>query len=350
MYKGLSAFLKEIDMNDGHSGVENRKVNEGATKLFQFVLSFLKVSDNRGFFILHAKSNIMYSAGLPPKQFLTMIGLRKYDGPCPFHGDECFYRVLVQQNELRVGFRFTLDIQTIHESFKRFVENIDALFELYQKEQDVLGIIGLSKLKREVLDEPFELSVGENDLPLWIHDAKFPKLAELEKNRMKLQAEITDLEEYLPLLSATGDPLRDSVIKALRLCGLQAKPTEPGFTVDILANTPDEAKSFGIEVTGTEGPIKKDSKKLTQLQEFDRIKEKNEKVILIANTYRNLPIDERKSKENFTVQVVDYLRKYPFLLMTGLDLYKMAGDIISGTKKGHELVAILWNESGVLKY
>jgi len=129
--------------------------------------------------------------------------------------------------------------------------------------------------------------------------------------------------------------------------GLKAELTAPGFTADILAETKDGSKKFAFEVTGTVDPIKKESKKLTQLLDFERIKEHNEKTILIANTFKDLPISAREGKDDFTVQVVEFLSKFAILLMTGWDLYRIVGAIIEGKSEAAHYIERLYNENGV---
>ena len=98
------------------------------------------------------------------------------------------------------------------------------------------------------------------------------------------------------------------------------------------------------------GPVKKDSPKLTQLSEFDRVKEHQEKVVLVANTYNTKPIAEREGLEHFTSPVVSYFSPHPILLMTGWDLYRMVQDVMTGAKTAEDIVAVMHKTSGVLDY
>lgn len=148
----------------------------------------------------------------------------------------------------------------------------------------------------------------------------------------------------------TGKPLEEAVLKALRFLGLKAKNTEKGFTADILAETQDGSRTFGFEVTGLNGAIKKESKKLTQLTEFDRIKEHSEKTILIAGTHNTTPIPERQKLEDFSPQVLDYFGRQPILLMTSLDLYHMVGDVLAEKGTREEIIDILYTTQGKLSY
>ncbi len=71
---------------------------------------------------------------------------------------------------------------------------------------------------------------------------------------------------------------------------------------------------------------------------------------MIANTFKNTPINERANKEHFTKNVIDFLSKHPILLMTSVDLYNMARDVMERGKNPEEIVKILYESIGVLKY
>ena len=183
-----------------------------------------------------------------------------------------------------------------------------------------------------------------------MNEIKFPELRELEKQVASIQNKIDVLTAFLPLLYGTGDILEDSVIQALRFLDLKAERTEKGFTADILASSIDGSRRFSFEVTGIVGPVKKESKKLTQLVEFERIKENQEKAVLIATTHNTTPIPDRNNLEDFTQQVVSFFTPFPILLMTGWNLYSMIRDVLEGSKSKEQVVEILFATTGKLDY
>ncbi|MBU0718629.1 MAG: hypothetical protein KJ749_10310 [Planctomycetes bacterium] len=187
-------------------------------------------------------------------------------------------------------------------------------------------------------------------IPPWVEDVKFPTLKMAESEREKAGGIIDDLSEYLVLLFGDGDQLEMAVVKGLRALGLTAELAERGATIDVLAETQDGARKFGFEVTGTPEGIKKKSNKLGQVVEFERIKEHNEKTILLANTFKATTVVERGGMEHFTQPAVDFLRPYPVLMMTGWDLYRMVGDVLAEKRKQDELVGLLHTTTGVLNY
>lgn len=333
-------------MNDGHSGIENRQVNQGGSGNFQLVLAYLKQGSGRGDFVIHATSNTFYSYGLQPLEFLEQIGLSHYHGQCPFHHDKCFYRVIATLQRDIHGFENYTQVQRIHHAFQTFAGKIGDLFSLHQQEERILREIGIKSSGKSIFGQPVKIDVSEVDVPLWVDEVKFPKLRDLEIQRDAIQEEIDDLRGFLPLLYGTGEMLEEAVIKALQFIGLEAQRAPKGFTADILAQTLDGSRKFGVEVTGVSGPIKKDSRKLTQLLEFERIKEHDEKTLLVANTYRAKPIEERKVLEDFTPQVLDFLSRHPILLMTSWDLYCVVRYVFENPQLREAVVEALYTTNG----
>jgi hypothetical protein len=54
-------------MNDGHTGLEQSKVNEGESGSFKLILSYLKQSSGEAEFVMHVSSNALYSFGCHTK-------------------------------------------------------------------------------------------------------------------------------------------------------------------------------------------------------------------------------------------------------------------------------------------
>jgi len=337
-------------MNDGHSGIENREVNKGGSGGFQLILAYLKQGTGQAEFVIHATSNFSYHYGLHPLEFLAEIGFSHYLGECPFYHDRCYYGVIATLERDIHGSENFHQVQRIHDNFQKFAKRIGELFELRQQEGQILREIGIKQRGKSLFGPPVEIQIAEKDVPLWVEEVKFPQLRELERKKATLQEEIDKLSAFLPLLYGTGDLLEEAVIKALQFLGLNAERAPKGFTADILAQTPNGSLSFGFEVTGISGPIKKDSNKLTQLLEFERVKEHGEKTVLVANTYNKTPISERKNLEHFTPQVLDFFSRHPILLMTGWDLYCMVQDVLDDSRSREENLEMLFTKTGRLDY
>jgi len=339
-------------MHDGHLGIENSQKNSVKSRDFKLVLSYLKQGDGSGEFIIHATSTAMYIGGvvLQPLDFLANIGFTKYLGGCQFHGDRCFYRVIATIKKSEHGFEFHEQVQSIHRGFMSFAEKIGELYDVRQKEYSIINEIGLKPQIRGTLPAPLELEITSKDVPTWVQGEKFERLLELEAQKDKIQNEIEFYSSFLPLLYSTGKTLENAVVHALRFLGLRAEKAEKGFTVDVFAETVNEDKKFGFEITGINEAVKKSSNKLTQVLEFERIKEHGEKTILLANTHNGSPIPERARLESFTQPVVDFLSKHSILLMTSLDLYRMIKDVLNQTCSKESVIERLYSEVGVFIY
>jgi hypothetical protein len=333
--------------SDGHTGTKNTKVNEGGSGHFTLILAALEDSAGAVEFVIHATSSSQYSFGLQPLQFLDRAGLSRYRGNCVFFGAECFYRVMatLEAPRFRQGSRI-FEVQGVHTAFKQVVDQFGRLFDLEQERDRILDGMRSATRDAPVFGEVIRVSPESSEEPDWTGDVAFPELIELERQSAEIAAGIEALREYLPLLYGTGEELELAVAAALSFLGLSVERTEAGFTADLLAKSPDEQHAFGIEVTGINGPIKKDSPKLTQVLDFERIKEHGEKTILLANTFRNDPITERPVGESFTPQVIDFLGRHDVLLMTTWDLYQLVGQVLAGSDSD-SIVERLASETGV---
>ena len=193
--------------------------------------------------------------------------------------------------------------------------------------------------------------IPEDAPPSWALEMRLLKVQQLEAEIDERRKEIEALDSLLALLHGTGNALEDAVVQALKMLGVDAKRTEKGFTADVVAHTMDQSMSFGVEVTGVNGPIRKDSNKPTQARQFYNTERKhNDKVIILANTYRHTPVQERGELTNFTPEAVQATSGIPVLLMTGVDLYRMVEDVMEGKCTSEDALNILYTSTGVLQY
>jgi hypothetical protein len=336
--------------SNGHIGTYNEIAEQRTTKYFRLVLSWLKLADGHIEYVIHIVINKTQGFYVQPSLFLAEIGVQRFQG-CPIaQNDDCFYAVYAKAHLLLANPKWFVQGQNMLDRFLAFAEQIDKLFELRQEEERILQTIGVKSSGKFVIGPPTELKEGITDIPSWVNEVKYARLRQLEAQRTDMQKEIDHLSQILPLIYATDTPLEEAVVYVLRFLGLHAELTEPGFTTDVRAWTQDGTRKFGIEVTGINGMIKKNSRKLTQVMEFEQIKEDDEKTVLLANTHNTTPISHRKDLEDFTQPVLDFLGRHPILLMTGWDLYRIVGDVINGTRTREEIVDILYTTNGRWEY
>jgi hypothetical protein len=336
--------------SNGHIGTFNEIAEQRTTKYFRLVLSCLKLADGHIEYVIHIVINRTQGFYLQPSVFLADIGFQRFPGCHIAQNDDCFYVVYAKVHQLLANPKWFVAGQNMLDSFLAFAEQIDRLFELRQEEERILQTIAVKSSGKFVIGPTLELKHEVKDIPLWVNEVKFARLRQLEAQRADMQKEIDHLSQILPLIYATDTPLEEAVVFVLSFLDLEAERTEPGFTADVRAKTQDGTRKFGIEVTGINGPIKKKSNKLTQVMAFEQIKEDDEKTVLLANTHNTTPISHRKDLEDFTQPVLDFLGRHPILLMTGWDLYRMVGDVISGSRTKEEIVAMLYTTRGRLEY
>lgn len=336
---------------DGHTGTEISELKKVETPNFQLILASLKDKKGRVDFVIHASSNVSYTpSGISPLDFLEKTNFSPFKGNCTFHHDRCRYRSLGYIESAPPSFERRQEVEIMHRDFNYLSERIEDLYSLVNQQSKILQELQFSSPGPSIFGDPIKIEISETNIPIWMDEVKLERLKEIERNIKEFEEEMNELRGYLPLLYGKSDVLVDAVMKALHFLGLDANKTEPGFTADILAKTKDDSKKFGIEVTGISGPVKKDSNKLTQVVDFERIKEHDEKTILLANTHNTIPISEREKLEDFTPQVIDFLSRHPILLMTGWDMYRMLKDVMEKDKDPAEIIEALYTTDGLLNY
>jgi len=328
----------------GHSGLDNKSIKEISSGGFNCVLSLLKIVSGGRQFVAHIHSSVQYGGGLQPHEFLSGIGLKRFSGECPFHRRECYFRILY---EPAAGVTIQ-DSMPLHNQFETFITNLEKLYRVKKEEKVLVQGIDQALNYPHLFGAPIDVTPTGSVVPDWVNEHKFERLRELEASHTELVEEIEDLNMFLPLLYGTGDPLEDAVVHALRYLGMEAERTDPGFTIDVLSSNSDKSINLGVEVTGINDAIKKKSPKLSQAYRFEQIKENNEKIIILANTFNDLPIEERSTKVSFTKEVLEILKGQSVLLMTGWDLYRLVGTVMAKSKSSDDVINTLYKTEGVL--
>jgi len=200
----------------------------------------------------------------------------------------------------------------------------------------------------------------EKYVPPWRKDVEVPRVKEVQKEIQQktqkqiqifttIQKEISELQiqmfqwdSYRDLLTSTGDDLENIVQKALSDIGIKTKKTEKGFPADLIS------KKVAIEVTGIKGCVGVSSEKVNQTGRFDLVHRKEEKIVLIANTYMDFPPQEREGKMDFSPKVKDYFRRLGVCCLTSKTLFELWKDVISGKKDSKGIVKKILTKNGEL--
>jgi hypothetical protein len=186
--------------------------------------------------------------------------------------------------------------------------------------------------------------------PEWLVNRKTKQELDLENQitelEIKLEQKKTEhrrFDDIDLLLYGTGTELEDAVQRCLEELSFDVQKTEKGATIDFNAKT-DFAK-FAIEVTGVNGEILKDNKKFAQILQYLPNKDDDEKIVLLANTYRQIDDNERAGKENFTKPVQRIAVDNRFCLMTTLDLFLIWKDFLNA-KSPEKAIAKIFSTEG----
>lgn len=247
--------------------------------------------------------------------------------------------------ELPAGAVYANETEGVKQWFRRLADHLPMLYVVRMREESLLKEIGRSLPTTYDFVSDIEIRYAEEGEPLWVDEAAFSIMRRAKVSLRDAAIEWDRWKILNRLLYGTGTGLEEAVVHALKVLQLDARRTDPGANIDVYAETYDQRHKFGIEVTGINGAVKKESKKLTQLSEFDRIKEGDEKPVLVATTFNRLPLSER-GQDDFTREVVNYFSDRNILLMTGLDLFRLCGKVADGVIPWDKAVEQLVQQQG----
>jgi hypothetical protein len=335
-------------VDDGHTGLKSVQVARRDTPNFALVLVQRERAGQGVDFIIHATP--VGEADRRDK-FLDWLGFTIFQAQCQFNNDDrqwCLWRnIALVRPDTYVGLeRF----YRMRHAFNEFANRIDELYDLRERFEEILSALTVTAGPVPFFrPTPVDISADPDAIPAWADELKPTELKKLESEKFDLERSIDRERTFLLLVSGTGTPLENAVLVSLRFLDLKAEMTSKGANIDIEAYNPDKPQRFGIEVTGLNDAVKKKNIKLTQLVQFEQTKDDpNQKGMLVANTFCQTPVSERS--ENFTSDVVRFLKPHPVLLMTGFDLYRLIQQVKAGEKKAEDVVAMLYETSGVYEH
>jgi hypothetical protein len=146
-------------MTDGHSGLSNEKRGDVNNGDFRSVLSYLIISKDQACFVIHIYSNSFdlgpylqrsdagRSRNIRP-DFLTRLGFIKCDHCNVLSGGNCYYKelqVISRGRILEDGLGAHLEVSAIHDRYKRFMGNIQQIYD------------GMHSVDRLLFDSGFEI-------------------------------------------------------------------------------------------------------------------------------------------------------------------------------------------------
>jgi hypothetical protein len=194
--------------------------------------------------------------------------------------------------------------------------------------------------------------------PSWRMQLVIPGLKHVHDKMKSLEKQIQDLGEQLEGLrreqacldrfrdlvspDGTGDYLESIVKDVLLDLGIKTKRTSRGFPVDLVS------EEYAFEITGVSKGINVSSEKYNQTLRFLEGHRKNEKIVLIANTFKNKRPSERPT-QHFGKEVAEHLGLRGVCLMTTMKLYCLWRDVAEGKMEKETVIMLLKETKGELQ-
>jgi hypothetical protein len=146
-------------------------------------------------------------------------------------------------------------------------------------------------------------------------------------------------EEYRNLFSIDHKKVVKAVQLILEDLGIQ---TLPNAEFDLIGLK----SSIVVKTASAKRKVEAQNAKISQLAKFIENQRRNEKIIFIANTYTDLPINERADKEHLDVSVKLFLETNNTIFLTTLSLYHLWKKVVTDQISAQEASFLLHNETG----
>ena len=165
----------------------------------------------------------------------------------------------------------------------------------------------------------------------------------LNKQLERLESEKTRLDRFRDLVSpsGTGDYLESLVKDVLGELGIKLSKTAQGFPVDLLGS------GFAVEVTGLSKGITVRSEKFNQTLRFLEEHHHGEKVVVIANTYKNME-PRRRPPQHFSKEILGILKARGICLLTTTRLHRLWASVSKGDLSKEDVAKLLKDTNGEL--
>ncbi len=224
------------------------------------------------------------------------------------------------------------------------------------------GLAFLVTIEKLIQDIREYTTPNELDIPDWVdhydiigEENEREKLNGLKLKQAKLinsistqQLKLQKYKRMKALFSSDGKTLEEITQEIFKDIGFQLEKLDPNRDDIIIKNG---SKIAVVEIKGT---IKSSAEKhATQLQKwvtnYHIESGQIPKGILIVNTFRNTPLEERND-EDFPDQMLTYAKQMQHCLITGVQLLFLYLDFKSGNISQKKLIDLLFNTVGVLEY
>ena len=149
-------------------------------------------------------------------------------------------------------------------------------------------------------------------------------------------------EEYRNLFSIDHKKITKAVQIILEDLGIQTLQNTEFCLTGLKSN-------IVVKIASTKGKVGAQNAKISQLAKFIENQRKNEKIIFVANTYRDLPINNRINKEHIDLSMKLFLETNNVIFLTTLSLYHLWKKVITDQISTQEASFLLHNEIGEIQ-
>ena len=211
----------------------------------------------------------------------------------------------------------------------------------------------------QYLREQIEVQVLEEHAD-WVLQHRAPQATSTSKKIEKAKGQILELEaqlgpydRMLSLLDGTGEPLVDTVVLLFDKPdeGISVTKTEKGSPLDLFMSDA-KGRCLAVEVTGVKGALKKDDPHWADFLEYlpehaaNNLEERKERIVLVVNTQRDTPLDNRNRRSDITSPVRRLAEDNHLCVIRSVDLYDLWLRTLEGLAI-QEAFNILFNTNGI---
>ncbi|MBI5208296.1 MAG: hypothetical protein HY934_10995 [Candidatus Firestonebacteria bacterium] len=219
-------------------------------------------------------------------------------------------------------------------------------YDLSKKEDSFKSLLKICRIyfeKQQNIIYEKEKAESESFVPEWVHKYKVDRHKNIPDEILNLEDEEKCFDRICFLLYGKDIGLEDEVKFVFEKLGMNVKKSEEGESIDLICTYKDI--TFYIEITGSNHSINIENKKIGQTIDF-KSKNPNEKVILLANTFSNLDLEERVAKNNFTEKVINALNHNDILMLTTFDLYFLWKRVFDKCMTNEEIIKLIVEAKG----
>jgi len=173
----------------------------------------------------------------------------------------------------------------------------------------------------------------------WLYSIEIPELNQTEKLGNKCSI---SLENCRNLFSVDDKKIAKAVYLILEDLGITPTQTTE-FDLTNLKS------SICVQIVTTKGKVEAQNTKINKVARFIEKQRNKGKIIVVANTYKELPIKNRTKKEHLDVAMKLFFETNNTLFLTTLSLYNLWKKVISGQISVHEASSLIQNESGEIQ-